>query len=143
MANGNFWQIPLFKQLAQSVDVKEALTVGDAFGTFAIAHNVVHLDPVAVSAPVLGVQGSGDVGFDEKLNLDLVAIPGQVGKGNGNNAIGNVLAQAQQVFAFASKTVLYKVHVGSTISNPKLDPKLAAADEIGGLVDRIQGKKSQ
>src|SRR6185369_17880838 len=77
--NGNFWQIPVFQDIARSVDVKGALTVGDAFGTYSIDHQVLHLDPVAVSAPVLGVQGSGDVHFSGALDLDAVAIPGQVG----------------------------------------------------------------
>jgi hypothetical protein len=142
--NGDFWQIPLFQDLARSVDVKDALTLGDAFGDFSIARQVVHLDPVAVSAPVLGVQGTGDITFDQHLNLDLVAIPGQVGKTNGKNVIGNGLAYVQQAFALASKTVLYKVHIGGALPDHyKIDPKLAAKEEIGGLIDRIKGKQSQ
>ena len=142
--NGNFWQIPLFQDIAKSVNVKEALTVGDAFGTYSIDHQVVHFDPVAVSAPVLGVQGSGDITFDKRINFDAVAIPGQVGKTNDKNMIGNGLAYLQQAFAAASKTVLYKVHVNGTLPDKApVTATLAAADEIGGLVDRIKGKPSQ
>jgi hypothetical protein len=141
--NGNFWQIPLFQDVAKSANVQnDSMTVGDAFGKYTIAHSTLHLEPFAVSAPILGVDGSGDVTFKGFVDLNLVAIPGQIGKTNGKNAIGNVLASAQNIFGVLSKQVLYRITVKGPIDPPpKIGSTLVAAEEITNLLDKLKGQQ--
>src|SRR5205085_8225780 len=74
--DGEFWEAPIFASLTKHISIaRDALTVGQAAATFTIEHSQVTLKNAAVSAPVLGMQGSGKVGFDGKLDLKVVAAP--------------------------------------------------------------------
>ncbi len=83
----------------------------------------------AVSAPVLGIQGSGTVAFDGQLDLRLVAAPladwrSQI-KGTRipilSEVVGDVVGVAQRAINGATKKILYEFKVTGTVGKPKID----------------------
>jgi hypothetical protein len=145
--NGDFFRIPVMAKIANDVNVKTATTVGEAAGIFTIGNSNLHLNRVVVSSPLLGIDGSGDVGFNQQLALDLIATPlGQWGeKLDVGDAASGVLDQVQKGLNVATRQVLYNVHVGGTIDQPKTTTKVAPflTDQAGNLIGFLKQKSSE
>ncbi len=74
--DGHLFKIPVLKDVGSRVrELKDAGTVGSTAATFEIADGVAHLRDAAVSAPAVGLQGGGKIGFDGGLELNVVAAP--------------------------------------------------------------------
>ena len=140
--DGNFFQIPVMQAIEKDVNVKAATTVGQAAGVFTISRSTLHLNPVVVSSPVLGVDGSGDVGFKGQLALDMIAEPlGQWGeKLDAGEGASGVLTAVQKGLNVAARQALYNVHVGGTTDKPITTTKLAPflTDRAGDLIGLIK-----
>jgi hypothetical protein len=128
--DGNFLNSPVLSGVASESSVTaEAITVGRAAAFFDIADRKIKLKNAAVSAPVLGIQGSGTVAFDGQLDLRLVAAPladwrSQI-KSTGipilSEVVGDVVGVAQKAINGATKKILYEFHVTGFASKPKIE----------------------
>jgi hypothetical protein len=127
---GEFWNLSVVHEVASGANVKdEALTMGQAAGVFEIRDRVIDLKQAAVSSPVLGLQGSGRVGFDGRLDLRVVAAPLADWKDQMkrtkipilSNLAGEVLGGLQAMINSASKTLLYEFHVTGVAKQPKVE----------------------
>jgi hypothetical protein len=127
---GHFWDLSVVKDVATGVKVtNEALTVGTAAGVFEVQNRVIDLRQAAVSAPVLGVQGSGRVAFDGRLDLRVVAAPLADWKDQMkrtkipifSDVAGEVLGGLQAMINAAGRTLLYEFKATGTVKEPKLE----------------------
>jgi uncharacterized protein involved in outer membrane biogenesis len=134
--DGDFWQAPIIRNVADQTSVAtEALTVGHAAGLFDVADRKIFLKNAAVSAPVLGIQGSGTVAFDGQLDLRLVAAPladwrEQIKSTRIpilSDIAGEVFGIAQKAINSATKQILYEFHVTGPAGKPKIDAVPAPA----------------
>ena len=127
--DGDFYDLSVVQEISSGAQVKnEATTVGQAAGTFEIANRVVELRQGAISAPVLGLQGSGRATFDGRLDLEVVAAPladwkDQMKRTNVpvlSDVAGEVLGGIQKLLNTATKTLLYQFQVTGTVKQPKV-----------------------
>jgi hypothetical protein len=120
--DGDFWRIPVMQQIAKDANARSALTVGEAAGVFDISHSAIHLHPATASAPLLGIEGTGDITFKGNLNLDLIATPlgnwSEKADARDNGIISGFVGTLQKGFNVATKTVLYNVHVAGSPNHP-------------------------
>lgn len=140
--DGNFMQLPVLESIASDVHVKAATTIGQAAGVFTIAKSNLHLNPVVVTSPALGIDGSGDIHFNQQLSLDLIATPlGKWGeKLDAGDGASGVLDAMQNGLNAATRQALYNVHVGGTVDKPVITTKLAPflTDRAGDLIGLIK-----
>jgi hypothetical protein len=117
------------QQISDGAKVKyDATTLGQAAGTFEIADRVVTLPQAAISAPVLGLTGSGRATFDGELDLEVVAAPladwkEQVKRTRipvVSDVAGEVLGGIQKIMNTATRTLLYEFHVTGRLGHPKV-----------------------
>jgi len=124
--HGDFWRIPVMKSIADSANIRSALTVGEAAAVFSVNRGTVHLRRAAASAPLLGVEGSGAFDFKGNLNLNVIATP--LGQWSdkldlGDRGIVNhLLGTIQQGVNLATSQALYQIHVGGTVAHPDARP---------------------
>jgi hypothetical protein len=127
---GDFWSLPTLAEIARDAKVaNDALTVGQAAGVFQIHDQKVELTQVALSSPVLGVQGAGSVTFDGRLDLRVVAAPLADWKDQMkrtripivSDIAGEVFGGLQKMVNTATKTLLYEFHVTGTTGQPKIE----------------------
>jgi len=132
----NLWDIPALQRIAARVSIaRKALTVSRAAAFFRVADQRVHLKDAALSAPVLGMQGSGTVGFDGQLDLDVVVAPladwqdkiDKSGVPLVSDVAGDVADRIQKLLNKATGDLLYKFHVSGTASDPQLTTVAAPA----------------
>jgi hypothetical protein len=125
---GQLWELPLLDGVAKRSNVaRNALSIGDAAALFDIHDGKVHLSRAAMNSPALGVQGSGVIGFNGSLDLDITAAPlgdwrqhiRQTGIPILSKAAGELAGGIQQVINKASSKLLYEFRVNGTTSDPQ------------------------
>jgi hypothetical protein len=118
--HGDFWEIPVMKSIAGAFS-KDSLTVGEAAGQFVIGDHKIHFNRAVANSPLLGVEGSGDLGFDQTLNFKGVADPfGSWGERVGApGPLATILGTVQRTINVATSTALYQIVVTGTTSAPK------------------------
>jgi hypothetical protein len=165
IVDGEFYHLPVLADIFQKIKPSaEGGTVGQAAGVFTIADRKVHFRRAAVSAPVLGVQGSGRVDFDGSLDFEAVAAPladwkKQLKKSN-IPLVGDIAAELaggiQKILDTASGKLLYHFKITGTGRSPDVKPvaapvitenavKLFGAMIRGGerLLDAVKGDDQQ
>jgi hypothetical protein len=129
IVDGRFYEIPVFAKIAAAVKAGgDAATLGRAAALFQIDHQKVHLAQLAVSAPLLGIQGAGDVTLDGKLDLRAVAAPLGDWKKHLQQTkipiIGDIGAELvggiQKLLNTATGKVLYQFKITGTADEPAL-----------------------
>jgi hypothetical protein len=126
--HGDLFHIPVLTDVAQKLQLGGAGTVGDAACHFKLADRQIHLSQAAVGAPAVGVQGSGTIGLDGALDLDLIATGfndwDRDIRGNDDNAVANVAASiagiVQKGFNTLTRELIYQMHVDGTIKDPQV-----------------------
>lgn len=127
--DGRFYEIPIIAKIAAAVKAGgDAGTVGRAAALFQIDNRKIHLTHLAVSAPVLGVQGAGDVTLDGKLDLRVVAAPLGDWKKHLQKTkipiIGDIGAElvggVQKLLNSATGKVLYQFKIAGNADEPTL-----------------------
>jgi hypothetical protein len=130
VVDGEFWELPVVKQISSDEKItKDPLTLGQAAGAFEIRNQIVRLTQAAISSPVLGLQGDGNIGFDHQLDLHVVAAPLADWKEQMkrtkiplvSDVAGEVLGGLQKLLNTASKTLLYEFRVKGTTKEPKIE----------------------
>ena len=112
-----------------------SLTAGQAAAVFEIYDQTVDLKQAAISAPVLGVQGTGKVSFNGDLDLHAVAAPLADWKDQLkrtkipilSDVAGEVAGGIQKMINTASKTLLYEFRVTGKANKPRIETVPAPA----------------
>jgi hypothetical protein len=163
---GHFWTIPLLGEVARRAGGGKELTVGEAAGMFEFADRRILLRSAAVSSPALGVQGSGAIGLDKQLDLNIVAAPlgdwrdklKQTNVPIVSDVAGEVAGALQKVVNGATSHLLYEFRITGTTGQPSVAtvPVPALTDsaatlfggmlregkEEGRLLESLRGKPS-
>jgi hypothetical protein len=130
--DGDFYDVPVLAQILNSMKGRSAPgTMGYAAGVFNVREKTVGLHRIAISAPVLGVQGSGKVNFDAEMDLKVVAAPLADWKQNLRRSkvpiVGDVAAELaggiQKLLNTATGKLLYQFRVTGTVGEPRLMPQ--------------------
>ncbi|MEW6272884.1 MAG: AsmA-like C-terminal region-containing protein [Thermodesulfobacteriota bacterium] len=145
-----FYEIPVIAELLEAMQVgKEAATVSSASAELRVAERRVHLDNAALGSPTIGMQGHGEVGFDGRLDVDMILVPlGDVQaklESSDVPLVGDVIAAIagalETLFAGASELV-YEFRVTGTVADPEVTPvpvpvlTRTAATIFGRMVQR-------
>jgi hypothetical protein len=76
VTDGDFWSSKLLDRLLSHVRIaRDALTAGEAAAVFDIRDRKIQLHQAAISSTALGVQGSGTIGLDGVLDLNMIVAP--------------------------------------------------------------------
>jgi hypothetical protein len=150
VTNGYFLDIPLLKDIVGAMHMKNATTVGEVAGKYTIANSTVHFRKLIANSPALGVQGHGDLGFDQQAKMDFVAVPladwakDLRGSGLVDNAAAAIVGKAQDIFN-GLQGQLYSFRVTGPITNPKVVPVAVPilTQEVGGLFQKMAGTQKQ
>jgi hypothetical protein len=73
--HGHFYAVPILKSVLGKTKHGDAATVGEIAGTFYISHSNINFPWLAASSPLVGVQGSGRLTFDDKIDMTLAVSP--------------------------------------------------------------------
>jgi len=156
--DGDFWQIPVMKSIADNSNVRTAMTVGEAAAVFTIGRGKVYLKHAAVSAPALGVDGHGDVDFKGRLNLDCITtVLGNWGeKFAAGDEVSRTVNQIQRTLNGVTQAAVMNIHVSGSANHPTMNaipaPLLTGpmtqfvnflkgdAQEAGGLLGYVKDK---
>ncbi|CAN5417581.1 hypothetical protein BH09PLA1_BH09PLA1_15250 [soil metagenome] len=130
VVRGELFRVPVFVDVARMVKLNNLATVGEAGCTFQIGEGKLILLDAAVGAPAIGVRAKGEIDLlhDFALNVNAIANPlsdwdRQVRRDNNRvaNIAGSVLGTVQKGLDNVTEELLYKVHVGGTIAEPKTE----------------------
>jgi hypothetical protein len=164
VTDGDFWSSKLLDRLLSHVRIaRDALTAGEAAAVFDIRDRKVQLHQAAISSTALGVQGSGTIGLDGGLDLNMIVAPlgdwRQRIKESGiplvSDVAGEIAGVIQKIVNTATSQLLYEFRVSGKVGDPQVSavpaPLLteSAADIFGlmlretkadKLVEAIEGK---
>lgn len=127
--DGDLWSGEVLSRvLGQTSVAPEALTLSQAAALFDVRDRRLQLDQVAISAPAVGVQGSGAVGFDGALDLSVIVAPlgdwregmKKTGLPIVSDVAGEVVGAIQQLLNTATSQLLYQFRVEGTTKDPKI-----------------------
>jgi hypothetical protein len=150
---GHFWTIPALGEVAKRAGGGREMTVGEAAGVFEVADRRVLLRSAAVSSPALGVQGSGTIGFDKQLDLNIIAAP--LGDWRDklkatrvpivSDVAGEVAGALQTLVNTATRGLLYEFRVTGPSSHPQFTtvPVPALTDTAASLFGRMLGEQKE
>ena len=119
---GNFWSVPTVQGVADRVGKSQPLGDADAAGIVHIEKRKVYLQSAAINSPLLGLLGSGTIGFDKSLDLTVVAAP--LGdwrdklRQAGVPLAGDLLGAVQQLLNAAQGTLFYQYHITGNLKHP-------------------------
>jgi hypothetical protein len=124
IVQGEFFHLPVLREIFQSVRLKQAATVGDGAAVFEIADGVVTLRDAGISAPVLGLQGGGKVSFEGTIDANVVAAPLADWRDKlketkipiVSNVAGEIAGAVQKLLNTATGTLLYEFRVSGNVS---------------------------
>jgi hypothetical protein len=159
--NGDFWDIPVLSAVADKVspNLQGSGRIGSAAGVFTMGNGKLNFSKLAVSSPLVGVQGSGDVGMvgDNQLDMNMIVAPlgdwKKAAEQVGVPGLGDILAKVQNSVNKVSANVLYSFHVTGPAAKPGLQVVPAPAlkgdlqdlfgkmGKSGGLLDLLKPKK--
>ena len=151
--NGDFYEFPVLADIVAAVaPSRDAATIGQAAGVFDIADRRIRFSKAAVSAPLLGLQGSGEATFDGALNFRVVAAPLSDWKKQLQKSripiVGDVgadlLGGIQKLLNTASGKLLYHFRIEGTTSHPKVMAEpvpLLTEDALKLFAEMLRGKK--
>lgn len=141
--DGDFWQIPVMKSLADNSNVRSIMTVGEAAAVFTVDHGAVNLKHVAVSAPALGIDGHGQVDFNGGLNLDCITtVLGNWGeKFAAGEDVSRAVNQIQRTLNGVTQSAVMNIHVSGSINQPEIKPIPAPflSGPVAGFTNFLKG----
>src|ERR1700722_10562128 len=133
--NGDFFELPVLSDVAARVnpDFRKVGEVGSAGAIFTLKNTTLHFSKLAVSSPLIGVQGYGDIGINppNALNLNLVLAPLGSWKeklnGTGIPLLGKLAGKVENAVEKVSQNVLYNFHVTGVAAKPSIQAVPAPA----------------
>jgi AsmA-like C-terminal region len=73
--HGHFFVVPILKDILRRSKHDDPATVGEFAATFDISHRNINFPWLGASSPVVGVQGSGRITFDNNIDMTLAVSP--------------------------------------------------------------------
>lgn len=129
-SGGRFYEIPLVAELLDAIQVgKQAATVSSASAELRLEDRVVHVDNAALGSPTIGMQGHGEVGFDGRVDADLIIVP--LGDLEAKLAASDVpvigdaiaaIAGALEKILVGASELVYEFRVTGTLAEPEVTP---------------------
>ncbi|HEX4795928.1 MAG TPA: AsmA-like C-terminal region-containing protein [Humisphaera sp.] len=122
------FEVPVLKEIAAKVNSPQAGVVSDAGAQFHVADNKIYVDRALISAPALGVEGTGTVGFDGTVDFHKVtALVGGDWQQNagGDTPAAQVVGGIQKALNNVTRIIWYDVDVGGTINQPLVHATMA------------------
>lgn len=148
---GDFWSLPGLAEVAAHVRKRDPLTVGEAAGLFDVSEREVRLRRAAIASPALGLLGSGTIGFDNTMDLQLVAAPlgdwrdrmKQAKVPIVSDVAAEVVGGVQKLINSAAGTLLYEFRVSGKVSKPdvKVVPAPVLSDPAALLFGQMVNPK--
>ena len=150
--DGDFFQLPVLNPVADAVTGKkrDLGTVGEAAILFSVKGRTLRVREAALSAPLLGIQGDGDITTDGKLDLNLVAAPladwrdkfKQTNIPILSDVTGEVAGAIQRTLNAATRGLLYEFHVSGDLKKPQIKtiPSPALNEARAILFGQMLGK---
>ena len=149
---GHLWTLPVLGEVASRTKPKNGLTLGEAAGVFHLDEGGVVLDNAAVSSPALALMGTGRIGFDKSIDLEIVAAPlGDLRDHIRRTRIpilsdvaGEVVGGVQRLINAATSTLLYQFRVTGTLEEPRVAtvPAPVLTDPTALLLGRLLEPKT-
>lgn len=130
VTQGRLYEVPVIAELLEAVEIgADAATVSDATAEFSIKDRTVALDDLSLGSPAVGMHGDGEVGFDRRVELDVVVVPlgdwKEKLEGSGVPIVGDAIAAlvgaVQSLFTEAS-SIVYEFRVTGTLGDPTVVP---------------------
>ena len=129
--DGDFFQLPVLNPVAKVVtgEKKRDLgTVGEAAILLSVKGRTIRVREAAFSAPLLGIQGDGDITTDGQLDLNLVAAPladwrdkfKQMNIPILSDVTGEVAGAIQRTLNAATRGLLYEFRVRGDVKKPEI-----------------------
>ena len=162
VVEGDFYRLPMLSSALDTIaPTRDAATVGQAAGIYKVQDRTVRFEKLAVSSPLVGVHGGGQLGFDGNLDFIFVAAPlsdwKKKLKEKNIPIIGDVAADLagglQKLLSSAAGKLLYQVRISGSLDEPKVNVEPAplltegAAKVFSGmlkggedLLEQIRGK---
>ncbi len=151
IVNANFGNITAIRAAANPVAKPEQSLDGQASGLFDIRDKVVTLKSCTVGNPMFGLIGSGTVGFDNTVDVNVVAAPlGDWAEALCKSKVpildvvgSSLVSPIQAMFNTAQRTLLWDIRVRGTTSAPKIDavPAPVITEPVAALFGQmLQGK---
>jgi hypothetical protein len=122
---GDYFEVPVLRAIARDLKAKEAAIVSDAAAQFHVADKKIRFDRAVISAPVLGVEGTGTIDFDGNMEFHKVtALAGGDWKRNTGEAtpVGQVVGKIQTALNEVTRAVWYDLDVTGTVNAPIVKP---------------------
>jgi len=127
--NGDFYEVKLLQDIIGRVapGAGDAARVGHAAGRFTFKDGTANFSKMAVSSPLVGIQGSGNVGLTGNYPVDLTLIVAPLGDWKkqvdktGIPLLGQVASGVEKVINKAQKA-LYSFHVTGPAASPSIQP---------------------
>lgn len=122
LIHGDFSSVPPVGVVASQVKQNQEMGTGDAAAVFHIANRTIDLPRAAVSAPLIGLQGQGTIGFDRSIYLTVMAAPLGDWRDQMRQAkipiVGDVLGAVQQLLNGVQGALLYQFRITGTVDHP-------------------------
>jgi hypothetical protein len=154
--DGEFFELPVLGPITKIIsgDQRRDLgTVGEAAVLFDVQGRGVRIRDAAVSAPLLGVQGDGEITLDGKLDLNVCAAPLANWRDKLKDTkiplVSDVTAElvgtVQRLLNSATRGLLYEFRVGGNVKDPKIEvvPAPALNEARAVVFGRMLGEKSK
>ncbi|HMB94873.1 MAG TPA: AsmA-like C-terminal region-containing protein, partial [Tepidisphaeraceae bacterium] len=152
ITDGQLWDMSLINGMASRTKIgRQALTAGEAAAMFEIANSQVQIIAAAINSPALGLEGNGTIGFDGKIDLNVIAAPfgdwekefKKTGIPIVSNIAGNVAGSIQKIVNSATSQLLYQFHVTGTIAQPQVEavPSPMLNDAGASIFEKMREKK--
>lgn len=159
ITDGDYFQIPVLRDVISAMNLpKDAVTVGEGAVRFRVHDRLIDLDRAAVSAPMVGLQGDGEMSFDGRLDIRVVAAPlADWKKGlqkSGLPIVGDIAGAIQKLLNGATRLAFYEFRVGGKLPNvqvitvptpiltdgaAKLFGKMIVPGQNEKLIDSVRG----
>ena len=126
---GELFHLPVLKDIFANVKgMSDVAMVSDAAAVFDIADGQIRLRDAAVSAPALGLQGTGTLGLDGTVDLKVVAAPlsdWRAGLKETNvplvsDVAGELAGAIQKLLNAATGTLLYEFRVSGDLKKVQI-----------------------
>jgi hypothetical protein len=141
--DGDFFDLPGLTDMVKSIDKSsDAARVGHAAGVFTLQNRQLHFTKIAISAPVLGLQGSGTTTLDgDNMDFRAVAAPLADWKRNlkrtdipvVSDVLGEVAGGIQKMLNTTTGNLLYQFRITGTLEDPKVTTEPAPALTDGAV----------
>lgn len=154
--DGDYYVVPVVADIVSGMKLpKSTATLGEGAATFRIHDQIVELDHAAMSAPAVGLQGTGMVRFDGALDLRVIAAPladwkadlKRTGIPILSDVTGEIAGGIQKILNGATRAVLYEFRVGGRLPHPEVQTVPApilhdgAAKLFGGMISPKKGER--